>query len=196
MHREYDVSVFFSNIVKNIEVNVFFKKSAKNRIVKNWKTSHREKHCIVKKSEHRPPLLLTGQLFQVLPSFEERLDTFWSRYSRQATENFAWGLLLSTLSLSFPFCPLHFLMVVSSWTGEKGTFQSCHNLPQFSQILPKISDRMVLGRGWEGGWCPLPPPLLGDVLQLFFSWGQPRSLFSRDQPCDPSSLREKVYLHQ
>ena len=47
---------FFSNIVKNIEVDVFFKKSSKNRIVKNWKTSHREKHRIVKKSEHRPPL--------------------------------------------------------------------------------------------------------------------------------------------
>ena len=56
MHREHDVSVFFSNIVKNIEVDVFFKKSPKNRIVKNWKTSHREKHRIVKKSEHRPPL--------------------------------------------------------------------------------------------------------------------------------------------
>ena len=55
MHREHDVSVF-SNIVKNIEVDVFFKKSPKNRIVKNWKTSHREKHRIVKKSEHRPPL--------------------------------------------------------------------------------------------------------------------------------------------
>ena len=50
---------FFSNIVKNIEVDVFFKKSPKNRIVKNWKTSHREKHRIVKKSEHRPPLPLT-----------------------------------------------------------------------------------------------------------------------------------------
>ena len=48
---------FFSNIVKNIEVDVFFKKSPKNRIVKNWKTSHREKHRIVKKSEHRPPLV-------------------------------------------------------------------------------------------------------------------------------------------
>ena len=47
---------FFSNIVKNIEVDVFSKKSPKNRIVKNWKTSHREKHRIVKKSEHRPPL--------------------------------------------------------------------------------------------------------------------------------------------
>ena len=47
---------FFSNIVKNIEVDVFFKKSSKNRIVKNWKTSHREKHRIVKKSEHCPPL--------------------------------------------------------------------------------------------------------------------------------------------
>ena len=51
---------FFSNIVKNIEVDVFFKKSSKNRIVKNWKTSHREKHRIVKKSEHRPPLVLGG----------------------------------------------------------------------------------------------------------------------------------------
>ena len=55
MHREHDVSVF-SNIVKNIEIDVFLKKSSKNRIVKNWKTSHREKHRIVKKSEHRPPL--------------------------------------------------------------------------------------------------------------------------------------------
>ena len=61
MHREHDVSVF-SNIVKNIEVNVFFKKSSKNRIVKNWKTSHREKHRIVKKSENRPPLLLAADL--------------------------------------------------------------------------------------------------------------------------------------
>ena len=57
MHREHDVSVF-SNIAKNIEVDVFFKKSPKNRIVKNWKTSHREKQRIVKKSEHRPPLQL------------------------------------------------------------------------------------------------------------------------------------------
>ena len=51
---------FFSNIVKNIEVDVFLKKSSKNRIAKNWKTSHREKHRIVKKSEHRPPLVMGG----------------------------------------------------------------------------------------------------------------------------------------
>ena len=46
----------FSNIVKNIEVDVFFRTSPKNDIVKNWETSHRQKHRIVKKSEHRPPL--------------------------------------------------------------------------------------------------------------------------------------------
>ena len=48
---------FFLNIVKNIKVNVFFKTSPKNDIVKNWKTSLREKHRIVKKSKHRPPLV-------------------------------------------------------------------------------------------------------------------------------------------
>ena len=31
----------FSNIVKNIEVDVFFRTSPKNDIVKNWETSHR-----------------------------------------------------------------------------------------------------------------------------------------------------------
>ena len=56
MHREHDVSVFFKHR-QNIEVDVFLKKSSKNRIVKNWKTSLREKHRIVKKSEHRPPLV-------------------------------------------------------------------------------------------------------------------------------------------
>ena len=30
----------FSNIVKNIEVDVFFRTSPKNDIVKNWETSH------------------------------------------------------------------------------------------------------------------------------------------------------------
>ena len=48
----------FSNIVKNIEVDVFFRTSPKNDIVKNWETSHRQKHRIVKKSEHRPPLAI------------------------------------------------------------------------------------------------------------------------------------------
>ena len=54
---------FFSNIVKNIEVDVFFKKSPKNRIVKNWKTLYCEKHRIVKKSEHRPPLVAVTFLY-------------------------------------------------------------------------------------------------------------------------------------
>ena len=34
----------------------FFRTSPKNDIVKNWETSHRQKHRIVKKNEHRPPL--------------------------------------------------------------------------------------------------------------------------------------------
>ena len=48
----------FSNIVKNIEVDVFFRTSPKNDIVKNWETSHRQKHRIAEKSNHRPPLPL------------------------------------------------------------------------------------------------------------------------------------------
>ena len=55
MHREHDVSVFLKHRKKR-RGRCFFFKSPKNRIVKNWKTSHREKHRIVKKSEHRPPL--------------------------------------------------------------------------------------------------------------------------------------------
>ena len=46
---------FFLNRLKIASLRI-----GKLRIVKNiasWKTSHREKHRIVKKSEHRPPLL-------------------------------------------------------------------------------------------------------------------------------------------
>ena len=41
MHREHDFLFVFSNIVKKIGVDVLSKTSAENRIVKNWKTSHR-----------------------------------------------------------------------------------------------------------------------------------------------------------
>ena len=40
VHREHAV-LFFLNIVQNIEVDVFSKLPAKNRIAKNWKTLHR-----------------------------------------------------------------------------------------------------------------------------------------------------------
>ncbi len=56
----------FSNIVKNIEVNFFFRTSPKNDIVKNWETSHRQKHRIIKKSEHRPPLLLAMEISKAM----------------------------------------------------------------------------------------------------------------------------------
>ena len=45
-----------------------FVKLPKNRIVKNWKTSHRERHRIVKKSEHRPPL------------HQSQMDTYFWQY--------------------------------------------------------------------------------------------------------------------
>ena len=40
MHREHDVLGFFKHRQKH-RGRCFFKTSAKNRIVKNWKTSHR-----------------------------------------------------------------------------------------------------------------------------------------------------------
>jgi len=39
----------FSNIVKNIEVDVLSKTSAENRIVKNWKTSNRQNIASLRK---------------------------------------------------------------------------------------------------------------------------------------------------
>ena len=77
----------FSNIVKNIEVDVFFK----NRIVKNWKTLHREKHRIVKKREHRPPLISwtnDGLADQIFPR---------SAQSNFIHKSFRWGKLQLTL---------------------------------------------------------------------------------------------------
>ena len=42
MHREHNVSHFFKHcIVTNIEVNVFFKTTPKNRIIKNLEILHR-----------------------------------------------------------------------------------------------------------------------------------------------------------
>ena len=64
----------FSNIVKNIEVDVFFRTSPKNDIVKNWETSHRQKHRIVKKSEHRPPLILEYLEYLELGQFRNFCD--------------------------------------------------------------------------------------------------------------------------
>ena len=51
---------FFKHSQKHRGRCFFLKTSPKNDIVKNWKTSHREKHRIVKKSEHRPPLPRTA----------------------------------------------------------------------------------------------------------------------------------------
>ena len=59
MHREHDVSAFFKHRKKH-RGRCFFGTSPKNRIVKNWETSLRQKHRIVKKSEHRPPLVPGG----------------------------------------------------------------------------------------------------------------------------------------
>ena len=57
-NREHDVPVF-SNIVKNIEVDVFF---SKNRL--QIASLRMGKHCIGKKSEHRPSLQLSNECCQ------------------------------------------------------------------------------------------------------------------------------------
>ena len=55
MHREHDVS-FFQTSSKTSRSMFFLKNHLKIASLGNWETSHREKHRIVKKSEHRPPL--------------------------------------------------------------------------------------------------------------------------------------------
>ena len=45
----------FSNIDKNIELDVLSKTSAENRIVKNWKTSHRQKIASLRKLNNAHP---------------------------------------------------------------------------------------------------------------------------------------------
>ena len=79
---------FFSNIVKNIEVDVFLKKSPKNRIVKNWKTSHREKHRIVKKSEHRPPLSSAGNDKHEFYGYDTHIEENDKNYQKHTNQDF------------------------------------------------------------------------------------------------------------
>ena len=64
----------FSNIVKNIKVNVFSKHRLKIASLRIWK------HCIVKKSEHRPPLsmmLCTMNVAKDQHSTADSVDLDW-----------------------------------------------------------------------------------------------------------------------